>query len=264
MEKNVLKVKDFYEALNAFAPFETCEKWDNSGLLSGSPEIPVTGIHCALDLSRRVLKEAIAENANLIVVHHPILFGGRKNLREDDEEGAMLCELIRNHIALISCHTNFDKAQGGVNDILAAKLGLTNIAPIEDDEEGYLRMGTMDAETLSDFAKQVRATLGDAVRVYGSPDAEIRKVAVCGGAGGEFAVIAKAAGADAYVTGEMRYHDSLDLAQAGFATLHCGHDATEKIAVETLANIVKAKAAEAGADIKVTESSIDSFSLHLM
>ena len=264
MEKAMLKIRDICEALNAFAPFETCEKWDNSGLLAGSAEMTVTGVHCALDLSRRVLKEASDSGANLIVTHHPILFGGRKNLREDDEEGAMLCELVRNHIALIACHTNFDKANGGVNDILAEKLGLTDVAPIEGDEEGYLRMGTMDAETLADFAKQVRATLGDAVRVYGSHDAEIRKVAVCGGAGGEFAAIAKAAGADAYVTGEMRYHDSLDLAQAGFATLHCGHDATEKLAVEKLADIVKAKAAEAGAEIRVTESSIDSFSLHLM
>ena len=264
MEKVFMKNRDIFEAINAFAPFETCEKWDNSGLLSGSMDAPVTGVHCALDLSRRVLKEAVDAGASLIVTHHPILFSGRKNLREDDEEGAMLCELVRNHMSLIACHTNFDKAQGGVNDILAEKLGLTNVAPVEGDEEGYLRMGTMACETLADFAKQVRATLGDAVRVYGSPDAEIRKVAVCGGAGGEFAVLAKAAGADAYVTGEMRYHDSLDLAQAGFATLHCGHDATEKIAVETLARIVREKAAEAGADIKVTESSIDSFSLHLM
>ena len=230
-----LKVRDVYQWIHEIAPFDTAEKWDNSGLLCGSAENEVTGIFCELDLTHAVLDEAAQRGANLIVTHHPILFSGRKNLCEDSAEGKLLCRLVRMNMNLIAAHTNYDKAENGVNCCLARALGVTNIAPIPEDADGYLRIGDHAPVTLAVFAEEVTNALGDVVRVYGDRDKIVRRVALCGGAGGEFAPIALRAGADVYVTGEMRYHDSVDLAAEGLASLHCGHDATERIAIKPLA-----------------------------
>ncbi len=263
METPRITVEKIYNCIDAVAPFENCETWDNSGLLAGSMQTEVTGIMCALDLSRNVILEAGTKNCNLIVTHHPILFSARKNVREDDEEGKMICELIRRQISLIAAHTNFDRADGGVNDTLAAILGLKNTSRIEDDEEGYLRIGEVTETTLANFAHFTREQLGDAVRVYGNASSKIRRVAVCGGSGGEFAHLAKAAGAQAYVTGEMRYHDSLELAQEGFATLQCGHDATERPAVSALKQLIEKELLWKSISLPLYVSQMDRFGVTL-
>ncbi len=243
----MLTVGQVYDHINEFAPFDTCESWDNSGLLMGSRNTPVKAALCALDLSRAVFEEALEKGANLIVTHHPILFGGRKNLCEDDADGSLLCDMVRNHMALIAAHTNFDRAQGGVSDTLAKWLDIGDVCPVEGDEEGYLRIGELRSPIeLEKLVERAEFALRTKVRAYGNARQMIHKVAVCGGSGGEFARLAQAAGADAYVTGEMRYHDSFDLAQEGFATLQCGHDATERIAVGILAGLVKDSARASG------------------
>ena len=227
-------VKNIYDIVNEIAPFEKAEPWDNVGLLAGSMNRAVTGILCALDFTHEVLEKAQALGANLIITHHPILFSAKKRLTEDDYEGRLLCEMIRKNISLIAAHTNYDVAAGGVNDILADTLGIENIRMAEGDEDGILRIGEISPLPLSEFSKKVESALKDVVRVYGDPDKIIRTVAVCGGSGGEYAKIAYRAGADAYVTGEMRYHDSLNYALEGYASLHAGHDATERIAIKPL------------------------------
>lgn len=239
-----MKVRDVYSWIHEIAPFDTAEKWDNSGLLCGSAENEVAGILCALDLTDAVLDEALREGANLIVTHHPILFSGRKNLCEDSAEGRLVCRLVRTNMNLIAAHTNYDKAMGGVNDCLARALNIENAQPVEGDPDGYLRIGDHAPVALSDFADEVARALGDVVRVYGDRSKIVRRVALCGGAGGEFACLALRAGADAYVTGEMRYHDSMDLAAVGLASLHCGHDATERIAIKPLAEGLQNRANE--------------------
>ena len=239
-----LKVRDVYDWIHEIASFDAAEKWDNSGLLCGSAENEVTGILCALDLSDAVLDEAIQRGANLIVTHHPILFSGRKNLCEDSAEGKLLCRLVRRNMNLIAAHTNYDKANGGVTDCLARALSVENAQPVEGDLEGYLRIGDHAPVTVSAFAEEIRRALGDVVRVYGDRNRIVRRVALCGGAGGEFARLALLAGADAYVTGEMRYHDSVDLAAEGLASFHCGHDATERIAIKPLAEGLQKRANE--------------------
>ena len=140
-------VGDVYRAIDAFAPFELAEDWDNAGILAGRADMEVHGILCALDLNPQVIEEARRLGANLIVTHHPILFRGRKTLREDDAEGRTLCELVRGGIALIAAHTNFDNAAPGVNDALAGRLGLTDV---EAREHG-MRVGTPKERALGAF-----------------------------------------------------------------------------------------------------------------
>ena len=217
-------------AIDSFAPFALAEAWDNVGLLAGSPDMQVRGILCALELNPMVLEEALRQDCNLIVTHHPILFHARKNLREDVPEGAMLCALVRNQMALIAAHTNFDNAAPGVNDALAERLALENV---EAGESG-LRAGVPQQATLGAFADHVRQCLVGAVRVYGEPERAIRRVAVLGGAGGDFALLALSAGADVYLTGEIAHHKAWDAYLRGLCVLEAGHAATELPAIDLL------------------------------
>lgn len=134
-----------------------------------------------------MLDAALEKGCSLIVTHHPILFGGRKNLCEDTAEGRLLCRLVRAHMNLIAAHTNYDVAAGGVNDCLAEALGLTNVQCVDGDEEAILRIGDVEPMTAAAFAARVTERLGDVVRVYGDRQKTVRRVALVGGAGGEYA-----------------------------------------------------------------------------
>ena len=226
-----VSVKDICDWINAIAPFERAEEWDNVGLLAGRADMQVSGVLCALDLNFGVIEEARRLGANLIVTHHPILFRGRKNLREDDAEGRMLCELIRGNIALIAAHTNFDNAQPGVNDALAARLELKNVQALENG----MRAGETSVHTLAQMRDLVSAALDAPVRCYGEAGRQVKKAAVLGGAGEDFWPQALAAGADVYITGECAHHKAWDAYQSGLCVLEAGHAATELPAIEMLA-----------------------------
>lgn len=225
------RVRDILAALDALAPFELAEEWDNAGLLAGSAGAEVSKILVALDLRPRVIREAVSAGAELIVTHHPILFRGRKNLVEDDPEGALLAELVRSGRALIAMHTNFDNAENGVNDALAAALEFSGVEPLESG----MRAGHLPAQTpLFALGERVERILGDVVRLYGDPNRPVRRVAALGGAGGSYWKIALDAGADAYITGEIAHHHALEAADAGLCVLEAGHFATEFPAVRLL------------------------------
>lgn len=242
-------------AINEFAPFELAEEWDNIGILAGCAEQEVSGILCALDLNFKVIEEAKQKGCNLIVTHHPILFRGRKNLREDDAEGRMLCELVRGNIALIAAHTNFDNAVPGVNDALAAKLGLSNVQSLENG----MRAGESADATLGELCARAEEKLGGPVRCYGERNRAVHRVAVLGGAGGDFAPQAQAAGADVYVTGEIAHHKAWDAYQSGVCILEAGHAATELPAIEMLAEGLQKAANGVQWNVRIYVSEVELF-----
>lgn len=223
-------VAQVLELVNGIAPFELAEAWDNVGLLAGHPDSRVDKVLCALDLRTDVVEEARRKGCQLIVTHHPILFRGRKNLRETDAEGRLLCALVRSGIAMIAAHTNFDNASPGVNDALAAALGLENVIALENG----MRLGDVKQTDFGMFCKGAEAALHGPARCYGDPARVIRRVAVLGGAGEDFASQALEAGADVYVTGEMAYHKGLDAADNGLCVVEAGHAATEYPAISLL------------------------------
>lgn len=224
-------VGQILELLEGIAPIELAEEWDNVGLLAGSRDQEVSCVLCALDLNQRVLDEAVAVGAQMIVTHHPILFRGRRNLCEDDAEGRLLCNLVRSGISFAAMHTNFDSAHPGVNDVLAQTLGLANVEPLAQG----MCIGSVEATSLSSFAKHVEMCLGGSVRTYGDAEKIVRRVAVLGGAGGDFASIALEGDADVYVTGEVGYHKGLSAVDEGLCMLEAGHAATENPAISFLA-----------------------------
>lgn len=245
------------ELLNEMAPFEQAESYDNVGLLAGRPDWPVERILTALDLTKGAVEEAREMNAQLIVTHHPILFRGRKNLREDDAEGAAVCEMIRAGIGLIAAHTNFDYAAYGVNDALAEALGLREVQSVAQG----MRMGIVEKQqTPGTIGMLVEERLGGRARVYAKrPDALIERVAVCGGAGGDFFASAVHAGAQAFVTGEIKYHDALAAVEAGLCVVEAGHYETEHIAIKLLADGLQKRINALQYNVTVSESAYAPF-----
>lgn len=224
-----MTVQTIYDFLNQKAPFATAEAWDNPGLLVGDPQQEITGILVALDATPGALAAAQAIGANLLVTHHPVIFTPLKRLEGD----SLPYLLARAGIGLIAAHTNLDKAEGGVNDTLAAQLELTDVTVATD---GYTRIGTLPQEmTAKAFAAHVARTLDTTVRYNGTDS--VRRVAVCGGGGGDF--IAACYGlADAYVTGEVKHHEWLAAAER-ITVVEAGHYATEVPVVRTLCQWIK-------------------------
>ena len=228
-------VQDIYHMIDAIAPFDTQDSFDNAGLLVGHPDWEAQGIHVAMDVTTSVLEEAIAGGANLIVTHHPMMFSARKRLVETDSEAALLCRMIRHNIALIAAHTNLDRAPGGINDVLAERVGLAEITG-----EGYLRIGSLPAPmTAEAFAAHAGAALGTVIRLMGRPEQEIRRVAVSSGAGSDGWEEARDLHADAFLTGEAKHHHALAAVEAGMVMLEGGHHATEEPGIFALADALQ-------------------------
>lgn len=243
------------DLVNGIAPFDLAEEWDNVGLLAGSPDMPVKRVLCALDLRMEVVEEAVTKGCQLIVTHHPILFRGRKNLRETDAEGRMLCALVRANLAMIAAHTNFDNASPGVNDALAAALGLADVEALENG----MRVGMIKQTDFGTLCDRTASVLKGPTRCYGDSGRQIGRVAVLGGAGEDFAAQALAAGADAYVTGEMAYHKALDAADNGLCVVEAGHAATEYPAISLLCGGLQKAADAVQYDICVLQSEANLF-----
>lgn len=228
-----MTIRHLLEILNHIAPFDTAAEFDNCGLLTGSETWPVRGIHLALDCTQEVLDEMAGNGANVLLTHHPLLFSPRKTMVEDDVEGRLLARLIREKIALIAMHTNLDQAPGGINDTLAAAIGLTSVTG-----EGYLRVGLLPAPMdQQSLAAHLNATLGDVVRVMGR--GVIHHLAVSSGAGSESFHEALALGADGFLTGEMKHHHGLEAVASGLVCFEAGHDATERPGILALSEALQ-------------------------
>ena len=235
------------------APAELRQSWDNVGLLVGDPAAPADKVLVALDITRDVVEEAVEEGCSLIVAHHPVMncaWHPVQTVRPDSEQGWILTSLIQNRISAICMHTNLDSAEGGVNDVLASALGLADIEPLGDD--GIGRVGTLPEEMeLSAFAAFVKERLGaNGVRYAACGEKKIRRVAVGGGACGEYAGQAAQLGCDAFVTADLKYHDFQNAAALGLHLLDAGHFPTENV----VCPVVQKRLREAFPDLTVSLS----------
>lgn len=220
------KVSDIYNFIDSFAPFESQAEWDNSGLLVGDSDAEVKKAVVALDCTDGVTDLAVREKCSLIITHHPVIFNPQSDFRDDNT--AYKC--AKNGISVISAHTCYDFARGGVNDILAETLSLKNIRKSAD---GEFTLGETDCTEVKELAGLVAERLAARVS-YCLKDKRIKTVAVCGGAGADFLAPASLEGADVLVTGEAKYHEFLDAAKSGTALITAGHYNTEVIAMRPL------------------------------
>lgn len=233
-------VKDFYDYLDMIAPFSSQESWDNSGLLVGGFDRCVDKVAVVLDLNEETLEQAIFLETDLIITHHPVIFKAQKSFLDN----SMAYRLAENGISVIATHTPFDAASGGVNDILCDLLDLTKVEVLSTQEgDGLLRAGFTDTTNAADFAEFVSRQLGADVR-FCDGGKEIETVAVCGGAGAEFAHEIAEMGIDAFVTGDAKYHEFLDAKESGLTLIAAGHFETENPAVSILASKLRGNFSE--------------------
>lgn len=241
-----MKIREIYDYLNSIAPYETQCSWDNSGLMTGSFDGEAESVLLALDCTNDVIEQAAANNCNVIVCHHPLIFHPEKCV----ESGTPLYNAIKNSITVISAHTNLDMAQGGVNDVLCERLNMKNIKPLFAEGVPIMRMGETAETGAKRFAESVRRALAesfcsknfptlkakkmcDAVKLYDA-GRTVQKVAVCGGAGGEYIKEAFDAGCDTFVTGEAKHHEFLEAQRLGINLIVAGHFSTEVPVLEKL------------------------------
>ena len=222
-------VRQVEEALYALAPRELAMGWDNVGLLVGDPNREVTKVLISLDITQAVAEEAVAAGAELIVAHHPVMnckWSPVQTLREDTQQGKLLRTLVRHDIAAICMHTNLDIAAGGVNDVLAKKLGLAGVRVIGED--GLIRVGTAANELpLAEFTAEVNRLLHCRGLRYADGGKPVSCVAVGGGSCGDSWREVLAEGCDTFVTADVKYHDFLDAATKGLNIIDAGHFETE-------------------------------------
>lgn len=229
--------------MEAFAPKSLAADWDNVGLLLGDAERPADRIMTCLSLTRDVVEEAVAERADLVIVHHPLPFRPLKAVTTGSFDGGRIWRLASAGISVYSPHTGFDSAARGINQRLAEMLKLTNIAPLSpiatagDPQVGVGRQGEpAQAVSLDAFAKQAQAVLKAAdAAVVGPADRQVCRVAICCGSGGDLLRQAVAVGADCFLTGEANFHTALEAEAAGIGLVLVGHYASERFALELLA-----------------------------
>lgn len=264
----MVKCQVVMDALERIASRHLAEDWDNPGLLVGSPAREVSRVLVALDVSDLVVRQAIREGAEMIVAHHPLLFKPIKKIRTDEPLGHRLQLLLQHDIAVAAAHTNLDIARGGVNDVLAETIGLGKLSSFvitsQDDDgrvESLGRIGSLPQPmSIRDFAEQVKKALPTKhVRFVDAGDRPVRKVALCSGAGAEFIAKAAAMGADAYVTGDVRYHDAQHAAELGMHVIDAGHFGTEFPVVQVLAERLREELSTKGHVEVVTDHKSQDF-----
>lgn len=237
-----MKIRDIYTYIDQIASFSTQLDYDNAGLLMGSMAADAERVLVTLDVTLDVAREAAAQHCQLIVSHHPLIFHGLKSVTSDDPTGAVVLELARSGIALISAHTNYDQAPGGVSDVLLERLGIVPagfLEPSGTTAQGTpYGMGAVGALTETaapeDFAQRVKTALNARGMRVVLGTRPVQKVAVCGGAGGDLIGLAAAWGADAYVTADVKYHEFLEAYQRDMTLIDGGHFATEDPAMDAL------------------------------
>lgn len=222
-------VREIESFLYGWAPRELAESWDNVGLLVGDPEAAVERVLVALDITPQVAEEALERGCQLIVAHHPVMncaWHPVQTVRADDRQGRTLTALLRGGVAAICMHTNLDAAEGGVNDCLAQKLGLSGTIPLNEQKIG--RIGTLSCEIpLEQFLHDVVKSLSCRGLRYRDGGRPVHRVAVGGGACGEYIPQALAQDCDTFVTSDLRYNDFLDT--RGLNLIDAGHFPTENV-----------------------------------
>ncbi|HOG41876.1 MAG TPA: Nif3-like dinuclear metal center hexameric protein [Bacteroidales bacterium] len=234
-----MKAKDIALIIEEFAPLGTQEPWDNSGFCIGSPEQEIKGVMIGFDPTPELIEAAVAKGADMVITHHPLIFSGIKKINPDTFIGKAITLAIKHGMVIYSAHTNADKAEGGVTALMAKRLGLQDITPL--DETLLALVGTLpspvEPQALSAFVKKafgierLRSS-----RLIGEP---VSRVSVCAGSGSSFIPQAIEADAQLFITGDVSYHHFF--CPEGFMVMDIGHYESERDIVDKLYEILSKK-----------------------
>ena len=239
-----MTLEEVLSHLDRIAPFSLALPWDNSGIQVGDPLQEVTGALLALEPTSTVVKEALSQRVQLIVTHHPLIFSPLKGLLLHQYPGSLISSLVKEGLALVAMHTNWDVAPGGLSDALAQKLDLevdAVLEPFPQGEGGIGRVGSLPQPVrLVVLAQKLMEELpAPWARVVGDPERTVERVAVCPGSGGDLWPRARDLGAQALITGDIKHHQAREASEEGFALLDLGHFATEAWGMGVLAERIR-------------------------
>ena len=240
-----MKIIQVLSALEHFAPLPLQESWDNAGLQIGLTEAEVSGALLCLDVTEKVIDEAISKGCNLVISHHPLLFRGLKQVADLNDVQRTVRKAIKNDVCVVSMHTNMDNTMNGVNWKIAEKLGLRNVRFFAQKELSGIKCGS---GVIGEFESPVAASTFienlkckfNVFQVCSNEllKREINKVAICGGAGDFLLDDAISEGADAFVTGEMHYHQYFGHEQQ-IQVCVIGHYESEQFTSEIFRDIIE-------------------------
>lgn len=241
--------RELIKKLNSFCPPEYALPWDNSGLIAGNADYELNTVYIALDATDKVIDEAVAAGANLLITHHPLLFSAAKKITADDFIGRRLLRLIENRICCFAMHTNFDVAY--MADIAADKMGLSDCEVLQpttsvfkDGQETKIGIGKVGIlktpVSLKEYAAGIKKSFNlDSVSVFGNPDTKISKAAVCPGSGKSTINDAVKSGAQVLVTGDIGHHEGLDATACGLSIIDAGHQGIEKVFINFMDTYIR-------------------------
>ena len=233
-----MKVKELYDKLCERIPEHLSEPWDNDGIMcSADMTNEVNNILVALDVTEEIVDYAIERNFDLIISHHPLIFSPINKISEDLHVSRKIIKLITNNVSVFSFHTRADKVEGGVNDILAGILGLSEVTAFGEGDMGRIGILPEDYD-LEQFADVVKMSLGaDSVKISDAYN-PVKRVALVGGDGKSFVKDAILAGADTYLSGRISYNVMEEAAEMGINLIEAGHYFTEYPVTEFFSRLV--------------------------
>ena len=238
-----MKIKDITDVIERFAPLDLQESYDNSGLIVGRPDDEVRQALLAVDVTDEVLDEAEREGCDLVITHHPIVFHPLKRFNSADYVQRLVERAIRRGIALYACHTNLDSTPGGMSWRLAEMLGIGGLRVLQPTrptgDAGFGVVGELpEAVATTEFLNRILQVLGVRVVRHSRIATErVRRVAVCTGAGGSLIDDARRAGADFYVTADLRYNDFMT-PDGALTVADIGHFESEYCAIRLLFDVL--------------------------
>ncbi|MFN2356185.1 MAG: Nif3-like dinuclear metal center hexameric protein [Desulfotignum sp.] len=255
-------VKQILLIIDDIAPCDLAESWDNSGLCAGSLDWPVQKILVGLDPGMQVMRAARQWKADMVLTHHPLFITPEKTIDFGHMPGSAIAIAAKEHIAVVCAHTNLDKAQNGLNDFFADRIGVVVTHPLVPDpnvsDQQHIRTGigrigeVTSSISLARMASDIKKQLGiHQIRVVGNMDIMVKKIALCTGSGGSLVPVFLQSDADLFITGDIKYHEARLVEEHGKALIDVGHFASEILAVDLLSGRMVKAASLAGYDLEI-------------
>lgn len=236
-----MRCQDILGMLEERYPVVYACDWDNVGLMAGDREQEVKTVYVALDATDAVVDAAIRVGADLLLTHHPMIFGSIRSVTTDDYTGARLIRLIQSHVSYYAMHTNYDVM--GMAELAAGRIALTDACVLEEvfNGEGIGRVGQLpSAMTLKECAEMVKERFGlPNVKIFGDLNRMVKTAAISPGAGKSMAKSALAAGADVLITGDIDHHTGIDMDDCGLSIIDAGHYGIEHIYIEDIQKLLE-------------------------
>jgi len=258
----MVRAKHILELINTIAPFDIAEDWDNSGFQAGNLNWEVKKVMIGLDVSCGLMTAAKESNCDLVLTHHPLMMRPESSIDFNKMPGRAIEIAARHRISIISVHTNLDKANDGLNDYFATKIGVkkTKVFLLEspssmpsDEVIGIGRIGYLESKaSLKQLAHQVKEKLNlTHLRVTGNMDLPVTIIAICTGSGGSLIDEFLKSSADVYITGDIKYHEARRVEEYSKGLIDVGHFGSEHMAIELLFEKLSRAIQTAGLNIQI-------------